>query len=185
MMKNLLRTVAVAALLVAAPARSAEINLGADFGPEGWGYRTHYPTDWIKVEPTDYSVVFSGREGTSAFNTTVSIQNVRTDLGNDKLAAVTSEMARLEGRMQDQTSALEILTRAPFAYEKNGVKITGAQMVAEFIRRADHFRQWVVILPRPKAPILHVWIFTGPVEDFPQALPTAKAMLDSLEIRGQ
>ncbi|CAA6604131.1 conserved exported hypothetical protein [Rhodospirillaceae bacterium LM-1] len=174
-----------AMLLATSVAQAQDVKLGADFGPEGWGYRINYPVDWIKVEPTDYSVVFSGREGTAAYNTTVSIQNVHTQDSKDKPAAVMGEMARLEGRMQDQTSGLEVLTRHPFVYEKGGVKITGGQMVAEFSRRGDEFRQWIVILPRPKAPVLHVWIFTGPAEDFPQALPTARAMLESLTIKGE
>jgi hypothetical protein len=184
-MMRLLFAFLLATMAMATPVQAQEINLGADFGPDGWGYRINYPVDWIKVEPTNYSVVFSGREGTAAFNTTVSIQNVRTPDADDKLAAVKGEMARLEGRMQDQTTGLEILTRNPFVYEKGGMKITGGQMVAEFARKGEMFRQWIVILPRPKAPILHVWIFTGPAEDFPLALPTAKAMLDSFAIRGE
>lgn len=185
-MKHFFAALLLAATLVTAAPLSAQDNkLGADFGPEGWGYRIGFPVDWVKVEPSDYAVVFSGREETAAYNTTVSIQNVRTHDGDDKLAAVTGEMARLEGRMQDQTAGLEILTRHPFVYEKNGLKLTGAQLVAEFSRRSNAFRQWFVILPRPKSPILHVWIFTGPVEDFPRALPTAKAMLDSFVIKGE
>jgi len=176
-----------AALLLGAHsfAWASDIKLGADFGPEGWGYSIDYPIDWTKVEPSNYAVVFSGHQGTAAFHTTVSIQNVRTKETKDKLAAVKGELARLEGRMQDETSGLEVLTRQPFVYEKKGKKIEGAQMVAEFAKRGDAFRQWIVILPRPKAPILHVWIFTGPLEDFPLALPTAKAMLESLEIKGE
>lgn len=186
-MKSLLLAVFLAAVSIpAAQAQTQDNKLGASFGPEGWGYRINYPVDWIKVEPSNYAVVFSGREGTAAFNTTVSLQNVRSpEASEDKAGAVMEEMARLEGRMRDQTSGLEVLTRNPFVYDKNGMKITGGQMVAEFARRGDEFRQWIVILPRPKAPILHVWIFSGPAEDFPQALPTAKAMLDSLVIKGE
>lgn len=179
-----IRVLCLLAALLGPPslADAQEAKLGADFGPEGWGYHIDYPKDWMKTEPTNYAVVFSGREGTAGFNTTVSIQNVRTP-ENDKRAAVSGEMARLEGRMRDQTAGLEVLTRQPFVYERNGLKIEGVQMVAEFYRRADVFRQWIVILPRQKAPILHVWIYTGPAEDFPQALPTARAMLDSWIIK--
>lgn len=168
---------------LALPAKAADnAKLGADFGPKGWGYSIDYPKDWVKAEPSDYSVVFSGREGTAGFNTTVSIQNVRTP-ENDKQAAVAIEMSRLEGRMREQTAGLEILTRQTFLYDKNGIKLLGGQLVAEFSRKGENFRQWIIVLPRQKAPILHVWIYTGPVEDFPQALPTARAMLDSWVIR--
>ncbi|MBF0355247.1 MAG: hypothetical protein HQL43_08435 [Alphaproteobacteria bacterium] len=185
-MKFSLSATLVAVFLMAGlPAFADDIKLGADFGPEGWGYRIDYPVDWTKVEPSNYAVVFSGRQGTAAYHTTVSIQNVRTPETKDKIAAVMGELARLEGRIRDETTGLEVLTRNPFVYEKKGSKVTGAQMVAEFAKRGDAFRQWIVILPRTKAPILHVWIFTGPLEDFPQALPTAKAMLDSFEIRGE
>lgn len=176
-------TVIAFAALLALPALAADaVGLGAEFGPNGWGYLVDYPKDWIKTEPSNFAVVFSGREGTAGFSTTVSIQNVRTP-ENDRQAAVSGEMARLEGRMRDQTAGLEILTRQPFVYEKNGMKLVGGQMVAEFSRKGEEFRQWIIVLPRQNTPILHVWIYTGPVEDFPQTLPTAKAMLDSWVIK--
>ncbi|MBI4967183.1 MAG: hypothetical protein HZC25_03600 [Rhodospirillales bacterium] len=179
--------VALAGLLIAGlgqaqdlPGEDAPLALDQRFAPAHYGYSIRYPGLWQPVEPVRFSVVFGGPPGTPAFHTTVAIQNVRVARSDDMAAEAAQELAAYEGRMRDDTVELTIQTRKPFIKRQGEAKpIIGYQMVADFVRKGEGFRQWVVILPRAKAPILHVWSYTAPVEQFAGTLPTARAMLDS------
>ena len=43
--------------------------------------RFGYPGDWIYTKPREFSVVFSGQEGTPAYRSTVAIENILSAKG--------------------------------------------------------------------------------------------------------
>jgi hypothetical protein len=152
------------------------------FAPPNFGYSLLYPEDWQALEPAPFSVVIGGPPGTPAFHTTVSIQNVRIKDKLDPQEAAAKELNALEARLIDGTIEASVAAKRPFLYVRGGLKLGGYQMVTAFVRKGDSFKQWTIILPRPKGNILHVWTFTAPEDEFDASLPTARAILDSWTI---
>lgn len=67
---------AISLLTVCAPALAADVPLANLYEDPGMGLSIHYPGDWIYQKPSQYTVVFSGPQGTAAYHSTVTLENI-------------------------------------------------------------------------------------------------------------
>ena len=165
-------------------AEPEKVTLPNIFEREGLGYTIGYPADWVYEEPTQYQIVFSGKKGTSAYYSTVSVQNI----ASKKLDGKHDSIASVKTSLIDQLNASAIDVRVSdeklFTYEKEGTpKLTGAELVAEYTNNKTRFKQWIVIVERVGKEIYHVWSYTSPIEQYDAYLPSARDILESWIIK--
>ncbi len=152
------------------------------FQEKGFGYTIQYPSDWIYTKSSSYIVVFSGPEGTDAFYSTVSIQNVASIKRGGKYENINSFIADLKNQLVAGAKNTKIYNEKPLMYEKNWIKLIGEEFIAEYMRQGEHFKQWIVVVKRENGEIFYGWFYTAPKNIYNAFLPLAKAMLDSWTI---
>jgi hypothetical protein len=152
------------------------------FQEKGFGYTIHYPADWVYAKSSPYTVLFSGQEGTDAFYSTISIQNVASKKRGGKYEDIDSFVTDLKNQLMTGAKNTKIYNEKPLAYEKNWVKLTGKEFIAEYIRQGEHFKQRVIVIKRDTGEIFYAWFYTAPENLYNSFLPVAEAMLDSWTI---
>lgn len=164
--------------LHAQAAESGKINLAKIFKEPGFGYSIELPPDWVYDIQAGKTIVFSGPSGTKAWYSTVSIQNVFSVKTGGRFADV-------DGLVEDLKTQLRTASNVNFTnvetiyYRKNNATLQGKQFIAEYTQGKDRFKQWLIILPRPKGDLFHTWFYTSPIHQYNDFLDIAKAMLDS------
>ncbi|MCX5811673.1 MAG: hypothetical protein NT178_03910 [Proteobacteria bacterium] len=148
------------------------------FQEQGAGYNIEYPYDWTYAK-SGTTFVFSGLSGTKAYFSTVSIQNLlstKAKVGKyQNVDAVVSDLLnQLETAKEFKRSGIE-----PFPYSKGSMQLIGKHFIVEYIRDGERFRQWIIVLPRPKGEAFHAWFYTSPITQYDEFLGIAKAMLNS------
>ena len=150
------------------------------FQEKGAGYTIEYPGDWVYERSADgVTFIFSGPSGTKAYHSTVSIQNLLSEKSKagkyrDADAVVNDLLSLFEKQNGFTKSAVK-----PFTYSKGPLRLTGKQFSVEYSVDKHVFRQWVIVLPRPRGEIFHVWFYTSPALQYDEFSGTARAMLDS------
>ncbi len=144
------------------------------------GYTIRFPADWIYDTPSSYQVVFSGKKETPAYYSTVSIQNILSAKQGGRYKDASEVADGTIGQLNQEASAVKISDEKAFIYTtKDGKKLRGLELKAEYARQDKKFRQWVVIVPRPSGETFHVWSYTSPEDLYNTYYGTAQLMLDS------
>jgi hypothetical protein len=152
------------------------------FQEKGFGYTIQYPSDWIYSKASAYIVVFSGKEGTDAFYSTVSIQNVASTKRGGKYEDINSFITDLKDQLIAGAKNTRIYNEKTLVYEKNWIKLIGEEFITEYTRQGEHFKQWIVVVKRENGEIFYGWFYTAPKNIYNAFLPLAKAMMDSWTI---
>ncbi len=143
------------------------------FARPGFGFHMDYPSEWIVENPSANTALFSGAEGTPAFDAVVSVQNVQP------LETATAEQAAqdavngLKTALERQASDLTIIG------EGRLTDSPGAQIMASYQFGGKRYRKWAVVVPRPESNIAHVWSYTAPETAFSTYRTVAEGMLQS------
>jgi hypothetical protein len=152
------------------------------FQEKGFGYTIQYPSDWIYTKPSSNIVVFSGAEGTDAFYSTVSIQNVASIKRGGKYENINSFITDLKNQLIAGAKNTKIYNEKSLVYEKNWIRLIGQEFITEYIRQGEHFKQWIIVVKRENGEIFYGWFYTAPLNIYNSFLPLAEAMLDSWTI---
>jgi len=153
------------------------------FDGKDLGYTMAYPSDWIveRPDPKSSIVMFSGKQGTEAYDATINIQNLMTTKTGGKYTDADSVVKD----MQDQVKAgatdvkYPMETREVSYTTQKGVELKGKQFVVEYTRDGKTSRQWQVILPRPEGGYIYMLAFTAPTNLFDKYTDLAQAMVQS------
>ena len=144
------------------------------------GYTIRFPADWIYDTPSSYQVVFSGKKDSPAYYSTVSIQNILSAKQGGRYKDASEVADGTIGQLNQEASAVKISDEKAFIYmTKDGKKLRGLELKAEYARQDKKFRQWVVVVPRPSGETFHVWSYTSPDDLYNTYYGTAQLMLDS------
>ena len=154
------------------------------FSAPGFGYTLLIPSGWADIRDEDFTAKFMP----DVKDVSVTIQNRLAPLPGmteESVAAVLLDYNR--GLEQDALNK-QTHRNAAFYYDGPNGQLTGHQMVVDFdLFEADGsrvaLRQWAVIVPRPEGEVIHMWLFTAPLDQFETHLPDAQLILDSWVIR--
>jgi len=149
------------------------------FDEPGFGYAIDYPADWEMEKAAAYTTVFSGRQGTPAYDAIVSVQNVQPARTSQAEDAVRLAFNDLKAQLSAAAEGLAINAEKDISYAKGGLKLAGRQFVATYSHGGRAFRKWALVLPRPEGDIAHVWSYTAPASRFDDFRPVAETMLRS------
>ena len=152
------------------------------FQEGSFGYTINYPSDWVYTKPSQYTVVFSGKEGMDAYYSTVSIQNIASSKAGGKHENVDSLAKSLKDQITTGAENGKISDEKAFDCSADGEKLTAKGFKAEYARQGENFKQWVVVVQRADGKAFHVWSYTSPAAQYDTFLGTAQAILDSWAI---
>lgn len=141
------------------------------------GFAISYPEDWI-YEVDRHVVVFSGQEGTEAYDTTLNVQTLQWGAAYDSFIDFYEDYkAQIEsvgGRISDLTQE---------NYVQDGESFDGAGFVAEYTQEENVFRQFIIAVDRADG-YFHQLSYTAPEHLFEQYEDTVIRIMDTLELLG-
>ncbi len=151
------------------------------FSDAGLGYNIEYPPGFVITRPALHTVMFSGREGSNAFDAVVSIRNVTASPteGSNKAAAV---FADLKSQIAAATTSVRYIGETAIVYGKGGLNLEGRQFLVTYTLEGRRFRKWAVVTPRPSGEVVHIWSYTAPVAIFEMFRSLAQRMRDTWTI---
>ncbi len=154
-------------------------NASQRFNEPGFGYAIDFPADWEMEKSAAYTAIFSGRQGTSAYDAIVSVQNVQPAKSGKPEDAVRMAFQDLKSQLGKTAAGLEFDGEKAVSYSKRGVTLAGRQFVATYNHGGRVYRKWALVLPRPTGDVAHVWSYTAPANRFDAYRPVAENMLRS------
>jgi hypothetical protein len=143
------------------------------------GYSVNYPREWATSRPTTYSFLLNGRPGTAEDGVSVSIQNVRPPSAGTPGEAAETVYGNLKRQLEDTSLRTVYLGETVWVYDKGGLRVEGLQFLVEYTVQGERFRQTTIVLPRPDAPLAHVWSYQAPVKAFQTYWPMVEPVLKS------
>jgi hypothetical protein len=153
------------------------------FSQSKYGYSMLYPADWEQSSPQTTTMMFSGRKGTPAFTSIVSIQNVATTHAvsdtTEKEAAVLWATEDLKANLSRAASSVTFSIDQPWNYIRGKSKLTGRELSVSYKHQGQSFRKVIFVVPRPDQRVVHIWSYTAPENDFAKYQPLAEQMLKS------
>jgi len=152
------------------------------FSEPGYGYQVEYPGEWKLEKVSAFTNIFSGPEGSPAYDAIIALQNVQPEGAGSGDEAATAAFADLKASLQRDAQGVDFVGEKPVAYVKQGLSLQGWQFVASYDHQGKRFRKWALVLPRPNGTVAHIWSYTAPMERFDQFRPVAEKMLQSLRI---
>lgn len=156
-------------------------ELGKRFSDANLGYSIGYPAGWVMDTPSAFQRVFSGAEGSDAFQAMVDIQNVMPPAADDPEAAAAAALADVKRQLAASASDVSYLGESAFTFER----LRGVQFIVAYTHAGQRFRKWVVVAPRAQGGVAHVWSYTAPEAGFERFRPVAEAMFRSWTLDGR
>ncbi|HNR24896.1 MAG TPA: hypothetical protein PKG50_05695 [Candidatus Bipolaricaulis anaerobius] len=153
----------------------ATVNLNQVYCWEENGYCIRYPAEWVATKENDYTLLLSGKAGTDAYYTTVTIASFASTLLGGRYETLQD---LLNAYKCDLVSGSSLVCIDTTGYP------TGTGYVAEFSHEGETFRQWRVVAAGADNRVFHSWAFTAPTDLFPTYLPLAEAMYASWTLDG-
>lgn len=151
----------------------------ARFKAPGYGFVIDYPHDWLIERSSPHRVVFSGQPGTDAYVAMVTVENVAPPGAADGTAAMATALADIRKGLEAGASEVRYVGEGTFVYSRDGVQVEGHKVLAAYTHDNERFRKWLMIVPRPGAPVAHVWHYTAPESRFERYRTLAESMLKS------
>lgn len=143
-------------------------------------YTIKYPANWDYEKSSDGTVIFSGKRGTPAFFSTVNIQTVLTKKTGGDFTTVKEFMADIKHQAVSQSPGVKFLESGPISIsEKSGVKDSGEYTTFTYTYKDKEFKQWQVVVLRHDGQVFYAWAYTSPLQQYPNDVAVAKAMLES------
>ncbi len=152
------------------------------FSEPGYGYQVEYPGEWQLEKVSAFTNIFSGPEGSPAYDAIIALQNVQPEGVDSGDEAATAAFSGLKASLQRDAQGVDFVGEKPVAYVKQGLSLQGWQFVASYDHQGRRFRKWALVLPRPNSTVAHIWSYTAPMERFDEFRPIAEKMLQSLRI---
>jgi len=142
---------------------------------ENPAFAVSYPEDWIYEKPEEHILIFSGREGTEAYDATVNVQTIELGIAYQNLEDIYTDyrdqIASVGGRISDMGQE---------DFIQDGETYDSIGFFAEY-EDGVVFNQFIVAVDR-KDGYLQQISYTAPEHIYEQYEDTAINIMDSLEL---
>lgn len=165
-------------------ASQAKIDLSNLFEDKNNKYSIKYPADWIYDNSKKGTVVFSGKQGTKAFYTTVAIQTVLTK----KTGGIYNNLEEFSDSLKKQAHELSndvnFLAEGPVNLSATAkrIKMNGKYLVFTYTYKGVQFKQLQFVFERDDGQAFYAWGYTAHAEFFDVSYPIAKAMFGTWSV---
>lgn len=141
-------------------------------------YSIKYPKDWVYDQSNPGTVIFSGKQGTPEFFSTVNIQTILTKKSGGDYEDVKAFTDDINKQAKKESSEAKFLEQGPISITAvNGLKMEGQYLIFTYKYRNIMFKQWQIVLLRNDGQVFYAWAYTSPVAQYDKDLPIAQEML--------
>jgi len=141
------------------------------------GFAISYPEDWI-YEVDGHIVIFSGQEGTEAYDTTLNLQTLQWGIAYESFHDFYEDY---KGQVEGAGGRISDLAQED--YVQDGENFDGAGFVAEYTQDGTVFRQFIVAVDRGDG-YFHQLSYTAPEHLYEKYEDTAIQIMDTLNLLG-
>ena len=152
------------------------------FAEAGYGYVIEYPADWEFTKPSRMTAMFSGQEGTPAYAAIIGIQNIQPPGARNADEAAQRALNQLRSSLGNAVRDLRIVADESWTYARGALQLVGRRIDATYQHGRETFRKRMIVVPRPRGTVAHVWSYTAPQRQFAALRPYADRMLRSWTI---
>lgn len=146
-------------------------------------YSIKYPKDWVYDQSNPGTVIFSGKQGTPEYFSTVNIQTILTKKTGGDYDDVKAFMADINKQAKRESTDSKFLEHGPISIAgSNGIKLQGEYLIFTYKYKNIMFKQWQIVVLRNDGQVFYAWAYTSPVTQYEKDLPTAEAMLKTWSI---
>ncbi len=142
----------------------------------GSGFALEYPGTWIYTQPADYIVLFSGAEGTEAYDATVNVQTLEMGEFYTDLDSVYNDFRE---QFEGVGGTISEMTARDF--QQNGETFDAIEFYAEY-EDVVVFNQFLVVVDRGDG-YLHQISYTAPENIYDTYESIAMEIIASFELR--
>lgn len=153
------------------------------FADARYGYTIDYPGDWEADKPSATIATFTGPKGTDAYFARIIIQNVQPPAAATAAQATEWTLADQKALLDREARDVTPLMEQPLTYKSARFTLAGRQMLVTYSFGGERYRRWIIVVPRPKGNVTHVWIYSAPESKFETFRPVADAILKSWTIQ--
>ncbi|GEM_PF-5586847 len=149
------------------------------FSDSAYGFSMSYPSDWVYEYASDSMVMFSGKEGSEAYYSTVFIQNLlSTKSGGtyDNLEAIYNDF-----KEQIASAGGQISEMRESVFSVGNIDLPAIAMESTFNKEGGTYKQMTVIIQRNEN-IFQQFSYTAPVSIYEKYIDTAQQMYNSLNL---
>lgn len=143
------------------------------------GYSINYPSGWTYVKTKPHIVVFSGRQGTPAYYSTVNIQNLAAPALGGSFTSVNEVVNYFKNQLYAGSQNVYISNPEYFEFQSGGRMVHGSVLEMSYTRQNQNFNQVLVVFPRYDNQLFYAWMYTAPTEDYNTYYSLAMEMLDT------
>ncbi len=166
---------AVGGVLCCVVAAGVPLNLENMYCWQELGYCVYFPAGWSAAKLNEYTLLLSGKPGTEAYYTTVTIASFASTSAGGQYESVSDLLNAYKCDL--------VLGSATVCIDSSDYP-SGDGYVAEFVHDGEMFRQWRVVVARPDGKVFHAWAFTAPVDLYGIYRPLAEAMYGAWRVDG-
>lgn len=146
-------------------------------------YSIKYPTNWEFDSTSRGTVIFSGKQGTPQYYSTINIQTVLAKKTGGDYGSVKEFMADIKRQAKKGSQNTQFLESGSIDLSpSNGANIKGEYITFTYTYRGVEFKQWQIVVLRKDGQVFYAWAYTSPVEQYNHDLPIADGMLKSWTI---
>jgi len=160
-----------------------KVELSKTFKNDELGFSIGYPVDWEYAQPNAWTVVFSGKQGTEAYYSTVNIQSIASKQAGGKYGTVEEAMGDFKKQFLTAPQAKIIEEGASILTQADGTKYEGRYLIVTYLLEGTQLtKQDQRVFPRKDGLGFYAWAYTSPKDQYDKYFPIAESMLESIHL---
>jgi lipopolysaccharide export LptBFGC system permease protein LptF len=160
-----------------------KVKLSKTFQNDELGFSIGYPADWEYTQPNAWTVVFSGKQDSEAYYSTVNIQSIASKQAGGKYGTVEEAMGDFKKQFLTAPQAKIIEEGASILTQADGTKYEGRYLIVTYLLEgAQLTQQDQRVFPRKDGLGFYAWAYTSPKDQYDKYFPIAESMLESIQL---
>lgn len=164
------------------PSSIEKVKLSKTFKNNELGFSINYPADWEYTQPNVWTVLFSGKQGTEAYYSTVNVQIIASKQTGGKYGTVEETIGGLKKQFLTAPQAKIIAEGASTLTQADGTKLEGRRLIVTyFLEGTQPTKQDQRVFPKKDGLGFYAWAYTSPTDQYDKYFPIVESMLESIQ----
>lgn len=146
-------------------------------------YSISYPDTWYHENPNENSVLFSGKKGTAAYVSTVTIQTLPMKKVGGYYANAKDVVDDLKQQIKEQATNVKFLREGEAELPTDPKTYKGQYFEVTYTYKGVPMKKIQFIIVNPKSTVAYSWGYTTEAGRFDKDLPIAQGMYESWSIK--
>jgi hypothetical protein len=153
------------------------------YSDKAWHYSIQYPDNWYFEKTDEYSIIFSGKKGTPAYYSTVTLQVLPTKKAGGIYTGAKDIIADLKTQIKDKTVKPVYIRSGDAELPTNIKEYKGQYFEVSYTYKNTPMKKMQFVLMSPDGTKGYSWSYTASADRYQVDLPVAQAMYESWAIK--